>query len=111
MISVQIVDDHRILVDGMLRLINESGIAQVTGTAYCGKEALDMLRLKEPQVLLLDINLPDANGVDLCATIKEKYPNVKVIALTSFGEYTVVRRMLEAGANGYVLKNAMERRC
>ena len=107
MISVQIVDDHRILVDGMLRLINESGIAQVTGTAYCGKEALEMLRLKEPHVLLLDINLPDANGVDLCATIKEKYPNVKVIALTSFGEYTVVRRMLEAGANGYVLKNAM----
>jgi DNA-binding NarL/FixJ family response regulator len=60
-----------------------------------------------PDVLLLDINLPDADGISLCGEIKRLYPESKILALTSYGEYALVRRMMESGASGYVLKNAL----
>lgn len=107
MIQVMVVDDHAILVEGLSRLVNESGFATVMGTAYTGKNCLEQLRLQQPDVLLLDINLPDVSGLDLCKTIKDQFPTVKVVALTSYSEYAMVRQMLENGANGYVIKNAM----
>jgi DNA-binding NarL/FixJ family response regulator len=107
MIQVMVVDDHAILVEGLSRLVNESGFATVMGTAYTGKNCLEQLRLQQPDVLLLDINLPDVSGLDLCKTIKYQFPTVKVVALTSYSEYAMVRQMLENGANGYVIKNAM----
>lgn len=107
MIQVMVVDDHAILVDGLTHLINASGFATVSGVAYTGKGCLELLRLQQPDVLLLDINLPDVSGLDLCKTIKEHYPVIKVVALTSYSEYAIVRQMLENGASGYVIKNAM----
>ena len=107
MIHVMVVDDHAILVEGLTRLINESGFATVMCTAYTGKSCLEQLRQQQPDVLLLDINLPDVSGLDLCKTIKDLFPAVKVVALTSYSEYAMVRQMLENGANGYVIKNAM----
>ena len=58
-------------------------------------------------MLLLDVGLPDINGIDLCIMIKEKYPDVGVLMLTSYAEMFTIRRALEAGANGYMLKSAM----
>lgn len=107
MIRVQIVDDHKMLVEGLSKLIDESGIAKVTAASHNAAQCFQTLSNEVPDVLLLDINLPDANGVDLCAELKSKYPDLKILALTSYGEYTVVRRMIENGALGYVLKNAM----
>lgn len=66
-----------------------------------------MLEQSLPDVLFLDINLPDYSGLDLCKQIKTSYPSVEIIALTSYGEYAVIREMMENGASGYVLKNAM----
>ncbi len=102
-----IVDDHKILVEGLNRLINDSGIAQVIRVGHSAKECRSLLRRELPDVLLLDIELPDGNGVDLCAELKQTYPGLKILALTSYGEYPVIRRMLESGAMGYILKNAM----
>lgn len=107
MIRVMVVDDHAILVDGLSRLVNESGFATVSGTAYTGKGCLEQLRQELPDVVFLDINLPDVSGLDLCKTIKEQYPAIKIVALTSYSEYAMVRQMLENGASGYVIKNAM----
>lgn len=107
MIRVHIVDDHKLLVEGLVKLINESAQAEVSGLSYNAAQCKLALISDLPDVLLLDINLPDANGVELCAGLKAMYPTLKILALTSYGEYSVVRRMIESGASGYVLKNAM----
>lgn len=107
MIEVMITDDHRVLVDGLRKLVDDSGFARVCCTTYTGRECLKMLGQSLPDVLFLDINLPDYSGLDLCKKIKASYPSVKIIAITSYGEYAVVREMMENGASGYVLKNAM----
>ena len=107
MISVHIVDDHKILVEGLQKLVDGSGFAQTTAVSYTGKDCLWKLSFQQPQVILLDINLPDWNGIELCKEIKKKYPEVKIVALTSYSEYSIVRQMLENGASGYVIKNAM----
>ena len=107
LISVFIIDDHRLFVEGMSKLINDSGIAQVTHAGYSAKDWRLLLQQGLPDVLLLDIELPDGNGIDLCAELKKTFPALKILALTSYGEYHAVRRMLENGAMGYVLKNAM----
>ncbi len=107
MITIQIVDDHRMFVEGLETIIAGSGIAKIIGKAYNARECWNMLAWGQADVLLLDVHLPDGNGVDLCPQIKQKYPALKILALTSFAEYAVVNRMLENGAVGYVLKNAM----
>ena len=107
MITVHIVDDHKILVEGLQKLINDSGFALTTAVSYTGKECLVNLRNELPDVLLLDINLPDSSGLDLCKIIRSEFPSLKIVALTSYSEYAIVRQMLENGASGYVIKNAM----
>jgi len=107
MIKVAIVDDHPLLVKGLRNLIEGSGVAEMIDSAETGSACLKMLRCSQPDVLLLDIHLPDANGIDLCKEIHTCWPNIGIIALTSFGEYTYVRKMFENGARGYLLKNSM----
>ena len=107
MIRVQIVDDHRLLIEGLKKIIEDSGIANLINIACTGKECLQQLKFEQPDVLLLDINLPDYDGPELCAEIKKQHPNIAILALTTHREYALVRRMLESGANGYVVKNAM----
>jgi len=107
MIRVALVDDHKSFVEGMSKLINDSGVAHVSGVGYSAADCRRLLRDELPDVLLLDIELRDGNGIDLCAELKKTYPALKILALTSYEAYPVVRRMLENGAMGYILKNAM----
>jgi DNA-binding NarL/FixJ family response regulator len=107
MIKVAIVDDHPLFIEGLKNLIATSGIAVVTATALTAESCMRMLRSGRPDVLLLDINLPDGSGIDLCSEIHKQWPEVNIIALTSFGEYTIIKKMLDNGAKGYLLKNAM----
>ncbi len=106
MITVNIVDDHKVLTEGLCRLINESGSAAVGEVAHCAADCRRQLRIKLPDVLLLDIQLPDAEGTDLCKEFKTTFPKLKILALSSYREFPVVKRMLDNGADGYVLKNA-----
>lgn len=106
-IKLLIVDDHRILVDGLEQLFENSQTVQVIGVALSGKECRRALANELPAVILMDINLPDVSGIDLCKEIKTQYPEIKIVALSSFNEYAIVRRMIENGASGYVVKNAM----
>ena len=107
MISVQIIDDHRVLVEGLKRIINESGVARVVGTAANVHECEQMLAIGRADVLLLDIHLPDGSGLDLCTHIRAAWPEVRILALSSYSEYATVSAMLANGADGYILKNAL----
>lgn len=107
MINVAIVDDHKILTEGLKALIEEAGIAKVVGVAHSAAECRLSLGFWRPDVLLLDVGLPDISGVDFCKEIKEQFPAVKVLALTTHNEYTIVRQMLDNGASGYLIKNSM----
>lgn len=107
MINVQIVDDHKMVVESLGKLINESDIARVTAAYYNLEACRHGLSAAVPDILLLDIGLPDGDGVDFCAEIMKAYPQLKIIMLTSYKEFSIAKRALHNGALGYILKNAM----
>lgn len=106
-IRIVIVDDHKVLVEGLRNLIDESGIAQIIGVAHSAQECRQSIGFWKPDVVMLDVGLPDASGIDFCKELKEMMPDLKILALTTHSEYTVVRQMLDNGASGYLIKNAM----
>jgi len=106
-IRVAIVDDHKIVAEGFERLINESEKVRVIGKAYSVAGCREMLEQVLPDVILLDISLPDGNGIHLCAEIKAKYPQIKILMVTSYNELYTINSALEACADGYVFKNSM----
>ena len=107
MIQVAIVDDHRVVIDGIEKIVTESGVAVLMGKAYTVAGCWKMLAAGQPDVLLLDVGLPDGNGVELCPKIKAKYPAVNILMLTSYAEYTIISDVLSNGVLGYMVKNAM----
>jgi len=106
LINVSIADDHKMVVKILSKMINESKTAQVTNVYYSLKSCQAGLAQSIPDVLLLDIGLPDGDGVDFCAEILKTYPELKIIMLTSYKEFNVAKRALHNGALGYILKNA-----
>ncbi len=108
-IRVAIVDDHKMLVEGLRSMINDSEIAQVDWVAYNAKECRNSLSFKIPDVLMLDIGLPDISGIDFCKELKKNYPDLKILTLTSHNEFAIVKQMLDNGVSGYLVKNAETR--
>ncbi|GHT28227.1 DNA-binding response regulator [Bacteroidia bacterium] len=106
MIKVAIVDDHRIVIDGLEKIVAESGIAVLTGKAGTVAGCREMLKAGQPDVLMLDVGLPDGSGMDLCPQLKAEYPAMNILMLTSYAEYAVISHVLNNGASGYILKNA-----
>ena len=107
MISVHIADGHRMLVEGLYNSINNSGIANVTGTSYHISECRKALAIKTPNILILGLDLPDCNCIDICSELREQYPALKIIILAAHKEYYLVNRVLENGANGCIFKTAL----
>lgn len=107
MYKILIVDDHPVLADGLKTLLADYKMCSSADVAVTGKECKKKLSSQEYDLMFLDINLPDVNGIDLCETIHREYPSLKILALTSFSEFTCVNNMIANGASGYVLKNAM----
>lgn len=106
MLRIQIVDDHKMVVKSLSQMIDQSGIAQVTGKYFDLKSCREGLKKKMPDILLLDIELPDGDGVEFCEEIIREYPELKVIMLTCYKEFNIAKRALNNGAKGYILKNA-----
>lgn len=106
MISLQIVDDHQVLTDGLLQLLREEADLNCLPPLHNGARLLSTLERTQPDVLLLDINLPDQSGLDLCKQIARSYPTVRVVILTMFKKASFVQRAMRNGAAGYLLKDA-----
>ncbi|MCP4121029.1 MAG: response regulator transcription factor [Bacteroidetes bacterium] len=103
--SILIADDHPIFVDGIVSLIGGIDGFSVVSTAVNGKDALDKIPESHPDIVLMDINMPEMDGVEATRVIKDQYPDVKVIMLTMYDEIRLIKDVLEIGARGYILKN------
>jgi DNA-binding NarL/FixJ family response regulator len=105
-IKVFIVDDHFMVIEGIRSLLQWEKNIEWTGHATNADSCLSSLALQEPDVILMDINLPGKSGIDLCREVKESHPAVAVIGLSTYNQQSFIQRMMESGASGYVLKNA-----
>lgn len=102
-----IVDDHYMVIEGIRSLIQHESIEWV-GHAMNAASCLAFLQKQLPDIILMDINLPDKNGIDLCREVKEKYPSVFIIGLSTFNQQSFIEKMIDNGASGYVLKNVTQ---
>lgn len=102
--GIILVDDHKIFREGVRNLLNQQDGMQVVGEAENGLKAIDLVRKLSPQVVIMDVHMPNLNGVDATRRILEEAPNVKVIALSMHSHRHLVQEMLRAGASGYLLK-------
>lgn len=105
-ISVLIVDDHPMVLEGLKVLLVKIDFIDVAGTASNAFQAMDLLKQKKVQVAILDINLPDVNGIELCKKIRKEYPDVRVLAMSTFKERSYISQMIQSGASGYLVKSA-----
>ena len=103
---ILIADDHRIVREGLRALIEKEDDLEIAGMAANGRQAMQMARKLRPNVVLMDIAMPDLNGVDATSQIVHELPGVKVIALSMHSEKQLVDGMLRAGASGYLLKES-----
>jgi DNA-binding NarL/FixJ family response regulator len=99
------VDDHPLLREGIAAIINNQPDMQMVAQAATGNEAIQLFRQHLPDVTLLDLRLPDMSGIDVLIAIRSEFPEARVIMLTTFEGDVDIRRALEAGARGYMLKN------
>ncbi len=104
-IKVLLVDDHSVVRDGLKLLLQLHDDLEVCGEAATLKEAIMMTINTNPDIILLDFKLPDGDGVSGCTSIKNLFPNIKIIILTAYAEDSIVMETIKAGADGYLLKN------
>ncbi len=103
-----IVDDHQVLIDGIRALLEKTEGLLIDHQALSGKIALQVLAEHEAEIdlIILDINMPDMNGFEVCQEIKKRFPSKKILTLTMHEEPGFISKMVKAGTDGYVLKSA-----
>lgn len=101
-----IVDDHPIVIEGLIKLLSKKEEFELAGSFTNGNDFMTFFRNTPVNIVLLDIILPDSNGMDLCKQLKEISPDTIVLALSNHEERSAIMKMMENGANGYLLKNA-----
>lgn len=106
MIKVLLVDDQDILVEGLRMILGKEEDIQICGTANNGRKAYESCKWNRPDVVLMDIKMPEVNGVEATGMIKKDFPEVKVIVLTTFNDDEYIYEALKNGASGYLLKDA-----
>ena len=105
MISVLLVDDHPVVIEGLRKVLDAAGDIDVTGTATDASHALEQARTLRPDVILLDLRMPGATGIQATRQLRALEFTGAIILLTSYGDKAYVRQALEAGADGYLLKS------
>ena len=109
MIRVLSVDDHPLLREGVAALIGGEEDMELIGEACNGREALELFRKNQPDVTLMDLQMPEMNGVDAMIAIRGEFPDARVIVLTTYAGDVQVLRALKAGARAYLLKNLLHK--
>jgi DNA-binding NarL/FixJ family response regulator len=107
-IKVFLVDDHKLIRDGIKAHFDDDDRFDVVGEAANGEIALDLLKKLDVDIVLMDINMDEMDGIECTSKISELFPNIKVLALTMLDENQHIKEMLKAGAVGYLLKNSNE---
>jgi DNA-binding NarL/FixJ family response regulator len=102
---VIIADDHKLIVDGIKRALEESSGVEVVGEASSGSKVLPMVGQTNPDLVLLDLRMPGADGLTCLAQIRKRYPNVKVVVLSVSTDETVIKTALKRGASAYIVKS------
>lgn len=105
MIKVLIADDHDIVLDGLRFMINSQEDMKVVGEAKDGRTSVKLAQQLRPDIVIMDVSMPDLNGMEATREIKAKAPGVRVLALSAHSNRKFVTNILEAGASGYLLKN------
>lgn len=106
--KIFIVDDHYMVIEGIRSLLQHEKGMEWMGHAQTAASCLAYLQREQPDVILMDINLPDMSGIDLCSEVRKKYPSIFIIGLSTFNQQSFIQKMMENGASGYVLKNATQ---
>ena len=108
-ISILTVDDHPLLRDGIAALINSQSDMNVVAEASGGREAVQRFREHRPDVTLMDLRMPDLDGIDAMTEILREYPDARIIVLTTYSGDALIVRALKAGAQGYLLKGLLRK--
>lgn len=104
-IKVIIADDHKLFREGLSNLLTDANNIEIISQAENGRQVLDQVRFKVPDIILMDIGMPILNGMETTMALRLDYPHIKVIALSMHADKTYVKGMIEAGAWGYLMKN------
>ena len=107
-LTVLLVDDHALVRRGFRRLLDDDHVLEVVGEASDGNQALALAEKLQPRVIVMDCQLPEMNGLEATRKILHALPETAILMLSMHSEDTLVRQALEAGARGYVLKNAID---
>lgn len=105
-LKLVIADDHQIVRDGIKSLLQNESNMEIAGEAENGEEAIALVEKRSPDLIIMDINMPVLDGIEATRIISEKYPKTRVLVLTMTSEQQHIRKMIEAGAGGYILKNS-----
>lgn len=105
-IRIAIVDDHEVVINGLKAMFSNLAEIEVVFCTTRGQALLEYLEQQQPAVILLDIQMPEINGIDICKQVHRHYPKIKVIAFSSFDDTHYIKQIMRNGASGYLLKNA-----
>jgi DNA-binding NarL/FixJ family response regulator len=107
-IKLFIVDDHYMVIEGIHSLLQHEANIEWMGHAGNAASCLAFLQQQTPDIILMDINLPGMSGIDLCREVKERYPGIYILGLSTFNQQSFIEKMISNGASGYVIKNATQ---
>ncbi len=105
MIKILVVDDHKMFVDGLESILEHEEDIKILHKCYTAREVYQDGRLEEVDIILLDINLPDQSGLDICRNLSKEYKDLKILVLSMYDEESYITEILKSGALGYILKN------
>ncbi len=105
-IKVLLVDDHQIMIDGILSIVEEEEWIAIVGQASTGREAIDLCEQLKPDLVLLDLDMPVMNGIEASKQIKNIFPDIKIIILSLHSEKSVIEHMIQINIDGYLIKTS-----
>ena len=105
-IKVLIVDDHPMVLEGMRSMLTQINFVDIVGTAANAYEAIELIKAAAPDIVITDINMPEISSIELTLKIKKEFPEIKVIAMSTFKERSYITQMIQNGASGYLIKSA-----